>query len=272
MRTKGRLSACALMASSWGLDECLLAWSKSGLDGIGLTRPLACSAPPGVLRARLESHGLRVSTLQNLDPFDVVEPRRSKVGSRETLKYLDLGAELGALCVMACVGPRGEKTVEEALQILETQLGALIPCLKERGLRLAIEPLHPLRQDLSFLNLAVDVVELLERIDSEHVGYAFDLWHLWWQRGIEETAARSASRIFCVQPSDHKAVTLRTWDRAIPGDGIIPIARLVKAIEGGGYGGFYELEILSDDNEAQGYETTLQMSMTAFSEVCESIR
>jgi sugar phosphate isomerase/epimerase len=254
------------MAPRWTLAECVDGWRRAGLAGIGVTRPALERVGEREAVRILSSSGLRVASLQNLDPFDVVDPSRFDALLATTLHQLDLAAELRADCLYACTGPRGHLDWDEAADRLVEQVERLLPHLHDRGVRLAIEPIHPLRQDLSFLNTASDTVELVERVDDPAFGYVFDVWHLWWERAALELARRSAPLAFSVQVSDHKAVTMRTLDRAVPGAGVAPVAALVGALEAGGYRGLYDLEVLSDDNETRGYDETLAQSVRGFAE------
>jgi sugar phosphate isomerase/epimerase len=268
---RSRLSACAFMTPNWPLDKCIAGWHRAGLAGIGL--PLALVEEAGVTKAvsTLRHSGLAVANLQNLDPFDIVAPERFEELLPRTCKRLDLAAELQADCIFAITGPRGSLDWDEASRRLVGQIEILIPELEERDVRLALEPIHPLRQDLSFINTATDIVAVLKTIGNPHVGYAFDFWHLWWERHAIELVQSWSNLIFSVQPSDHKAMTLRTLDRAVPGRGVAPVAELVVALETGGYSGFYDLEVLSDDNEAIGYDRTLSDAVSGFGMVAGGI-
>jgi sugar phosphate isomerase/epimerase len=57
---------------------------------------------------------------------------------------------------------------------------------------------------------------------------------------------------------------MRTLDRALLGRGILPLGELVGTLEAGGYRGWYEAEIISDDVERIGYERVLRHTRTAF--------
>src|SRR5207253_10537967 len=96
-------------------------------------------------------------------------------------------------------------------------------------------------------------------------GYVLDLFHSGWERRLLETIARDAARrIHAVQVSDVKPVTLRTMDRALLGKGILPLRQIVRTLERGGYRGWYEAEIISDDLEQIGYERALRHTRAAF--------
>jgi sugar phosphate isomerase/epimerase len=186
------------------------------------------------------------------------------------LKELDLAVEMGAECVTAMVGPRGDIPWDVAADRLVDQTIAVLPEIHARNLRLATEPVQPLRQDVSFINLASDIVDIVRAVNDPSFGYIFDTWHLWWQRDIEEVARESADQIFVVQVSDHKAMSMRTQDRAMPGGGIIPLRRLLQALVDGGYTGWWELEVLSDDNEKIGFEKALEMGRRSLSDLWTS--
>jgi sugar phosphate isomerase/epimerase len=141
---------------------------------------------------------------------------------------------------------------------------ALLPEAASAGVRLAIEVIHPLRQDLSFVNTLADARGIARRA-GRRAGYVLDLWHSGWERRLLETiAADAARRILAVQVSDYKAVTMRTLDRALLGDGILPLRTIVRTLERGGYAGWYETEIISDDIDAMGYERALVHTRDAF--------
>ena len=53
-------------------------------------------------------------------------------------------------------------------------------------------------------------------------------------------------------------------DRALLGKGILPLREIFHALEDGGYRGWYEIEIISDDVDAMGYERVLRQTRTAF--------
>src|SRR5439155_22811721 len=111
---------------------------------------------------------------------------------------------------------------------------------------LAIEVIHPLRQDLSFVNTLADALELAPAAGPRG-GYVLDLFHSGWERRLRETIRRDAARrIHAVQISDVKRVTLRTMDGALLGKGILPLRAIFRALERGGLSRGDEAETISD--------------------------
>jgi sugar phosphate isomerase/epimerase len=258
------------MAWNWDLGQCIDAWVRVGVPAIGITRAqLEDFGRDAGMRALRES-GLQIANYQGVDVYELRDPARYPDRQDRALQYLDVAAELEADCIYAATGPRGDLTWTEAARHIVEQTSALVPELHARNLRLAIEPVHPLRQDITFLNTCADTLDVLRAVDDRSVGYVFDTWHLWWERGIEERARESAPKVFNVQVSDHKAKTMRTMDRAAPGAGIAPLGRILRALADGGYAGWWDLEVISDDNEAMGNELALATSVQALEDVWDA--
>ena len=130
---------------------------------------------------------------------------------------------LGGDVLVVISGGRDGATWEEAARAYRDAYGALLPEAKAAGIRLAIEVIHPLRQDLSFINTLGDAREIA-RGAGRGGGYVLDLWRSGWERGLLDTIRRDAARrIHAVQISDYKRVTMRTMDRALLGRGILPL-------------------------------------------------
>ena len=52
-------------------------------------------------------------------------------------------------------------------------------------------------------------------------------------------------------------MTMRSLDRTVPGEGLIPCAALMRALEAAGYDRYYEAEVITDDHREMGYEAAL---------------
>jgi sugar phosphate isomerase/epimerase len=48
------------------------------------------------------------------------------------------------------------------------------------------------------------------------------------------------------------------------GDGDIPLARIVRALDRAGYTGWWDIELLGPRIEAEGYESVVPRALTAF--------
>jgi sugar phosphate isomerase/epimerase len=251
-----RLSASTSMLPSWDLATVVEHLTALGYRGVGLTRSTLESFGTAAGVALLQSSELVVTSYQQVDLFDVAEPDR--IDRSRLLHDLDVAAELGAQCVYALAGRRGPLPWETAIDALVGQIDAVLPAFADRGLVLALEPIHPLRQDLTFVSMFEDAIDVVDRVGSDRCGVVFDTWHVWWQRRALELLATCGKRLMSVQLSDHKAITLRTLDRAQLGDGIIPWPETLDAIMATGFDGCLDIEVISDDNESIGYDNVLR--------------
>jgi sugar phosphate isomerase/epimerase len=101
--------------------------------------------------------------------------------------------------------------------------------------------------DFSFLTTLPDTVRLLDEIDEPNTGILFDIWHLWDTPDLLEHIRRYARRFVGVHLNDRREPT-RSWcDRVLPGDGSADLDGILRALADGGFDGWFELEVLSDD-------------------------
>jgi sugar phosphate isomerase/epimerase len=166
---------------------------------------------------------------------------------------LDEAAALGAPCLVFVAGgvDARDKDVRGARARALDALGELVPHARAVGVKLALEPLHPMvcanRSVLSTVGLANDWCDALGADDA--VGIAVDTYAVWWDPLILESIARAGRRIISFHVSDWLADTqdLRL-DRGMMGDGVIDLPALRHAVEEAGYDGCVEVEIFSQRN------------------------
>ena len=258
-----RFSICTITTPSWDLGKCIEAWLRHGVPAIGIARAGLDDYGRRKGIQQLKDSGLRVTNYQGIGRYGHDEPRIGEIVD-SLVEHMDVAGELNVDCIFVMSGPRGDATWEDAAERFSEELRMLLPHAKERGVRLAIEPIHPMRQDLTFINTAEDAYDIVTSIGDPNLGYVFDFWHLWFAPGIEETIRRSAASIFNVQVSDHKVVTMRTLDRTAPGEGIAPCTSMLRALEESGYAGYYEMEIVSPDHEEIGYHAAIERSISSY--------
>lgn len=118
----------------------------------------------------------------------------------------------------------------------------------ENSTRIALEPTRDdLGIDLSFLRSIPETIDFLDEVASPAVGLCYDLFHLWDTKDLLKHTERHADRIFSVQYCDARKPLRTGADRLVPGDGVVDIPGILGALERGGFNGWYECEIFSDD-------------------------
>jgi sugar phosphate isomerase/epimerase len=258
-----RLSIGHYMPRRWSLDEDVRRLERLGFRSISLASTKLDAY--GLARAvrLLRASSLKVAHVGSSGWFGT-EPRTIRRGMDRVRRAIDWVHGVGGAALFVISGGRDGASWDAAARAYGDAYARLLPEATAAGIRLAMEVIHPLRQDLSFLNTLADARELATRAGRAG-GYVLDLFHSGWERRLLETIRRDAARrIHAVQISDYKRVTLRTMDRALLGKGILPLGAIVAALERGGYRGWYEAEIISDDVETLGYERALRHTRAAF--------
>ena len=168
-------------------------------------------------------------------------------------KFLEISAELGVESVVGITGgmPSGSRDLKGQRLRVQEELSLLIPLAKAAGVRLALEPLHPMvcghRSVISTLSEANKILDSLDA--NETLGIAVDSYALWWDSSLEEQIERSGQRLFNFHVSDWLPETRDVrLDRGMPGDGIIDNRLIRTWMEKAGFLGSVEVEILSEFN------------------------
>ena len=168
-------------------------------------------------------------------------------------RALDEAAALGAPCLVFVAGgvDPAEKSIANARTRALDGIADLIPHARSVGVKLAIEPLHPMicatRSVLSTVGQANRWCDKLAADDI--VGIAVDTYAVWWDPDLEAEIARAGKRICAFHVSDWLVDTqdLR-FDRGMMGDGVIDIPGIRAMVERSGFDGWVEVEIFSQRN------------------------
>ena len=252
------LSRCAphtITCRPWSLAECCGRFADAGCGGVSVWRQAI--EPVGVAEAAriVRASGLRVPALVRGGFFheaDAVDVNRACV---------DEAAALGAEMVVLVVGAvPGEPLGEQRRRVAEG-IAAVAGHAEACGVRLALEPLHPMYADArSCVNRMREATDLAEAVGSPAVGVACDVYHVWWDPDVLPEIARCGAlgRLFAFHACDWRTPTRDFLnDRGVIGEGCIDVPGLRAACEAAGFGGMHEVEIFSDEGWAMPQEAWL---------------
>jgi sugar phosphate isomerase/epimerase len=227
--------------------ECL---ARHGVFQTALWRPMLESSGVASARKALVDTGVSPVALCPLvlrDPESPLSPEQQQEDHR---RLLDLAAELEVPSVVVITGglPEGEKDLQaQRVRALEA-LEALLTEARKLGLRLILEPLHPMVCGLrSVISSLEDANAMLSALEAEDVlGIALDTYALWWDWQLESQIQACGPRIRHLHVSDWLPRTrdLRL-DRGMPGDGCIDNRKIRHWLENEGFDGPVEVELFS---------------------------
>ncbi|MDA0634237.1 sugar phosphate isomerase/epimerase [Nonomuraea sp. MCN248] len=252
----------------WSLPEAVDGCARHGLEAVGLWREKV--AETGLARSAklVREAGLRVSSLcrggfLTAGGLPGEEGRRAFAAALEdNRRAVDEAADLGAACLVMVVGglpgvPPGEppaagfsRDVAGARERVAEALASLAPYAGERGVRLALEPLHPVYcPDRAVLSTLGQALDLALAYPPEQVGVVVDTFHVWWDPALREQIARAGRRIASYQVCDylHPLPADVLLGRGMMGDGVIDFPPISRAVAAAGYTGDVEVEIFNAD-------------------------
>ncbi|TDQ45495.1 sugar phosphate isomerase/epimerase family protein [Actinorugispora endophytica] len=246
-----RLSLNQATVKYWSLAEAVQGCLRAGLPAIGLWREPVAEAGLAASAKLVRESGLRVSSycrggfLTGADRAGALDENR---------RAIDEAAELGAPCLVMVAGglPEGDRDLPGARARVVDAIGELAPYAAERGVRLGLEPLHPIfcadRAVLSTLGQALDIAE---RFEPEAVGVVVDAYHVWWDPQVYDQIARAGAggRIVSYQACDWVLPLPEDalLGRGMVGDGHADVGGLRRAVDAAGYTGDIEVEIFNGD-------------------------
>lgn len=252
-----RLAVNQRTLRQWSLREVVQGCARRGVGAVGLWREPVHELGVATCARLVRDAGLRVSTYCRGGFLTGPDHRAALQDNR---RAIDEAAELGASCLVMVVGglPEGSRDLSGARQAVTEGVAELAPYAAQRGVRLGLEPLHPVfcadRSVLCSLSQALDLADEIA-LDSGppagEVGVVVDAYHVWWDPDLasQVTRAGRAGRVFSFQTCDWilplPADTL--LGRGIPGDGHIDLRGLRQLVDTAGYGGDIEVEVFNAD-------------------------
>jgi sugar phosphate isomerase/epimerase len=179
---------------------------------------------------------------------------------------VDEAAALGADSLVLVLGAADGVTLSDGRQMAEDGIAALVPYALEHGVRLGLEPLHPMfAADRSVLVTLDQSLQLAAAHNSNAVGVIVDVFHVWWDPQVFLLIAQAGKRIFGFHVSDWLVPLPDTlMGRGMMGDGVIEIKPLRAAVDAAGYIGPIEVEIFNQKLWDSPPDTVLPLMVERF--------
>lgn len=250
--TPERLSLnTATVREQWNLAQCIEGCARHGLGGIAPWRDKLHEMGTTAAAKAIRDAGLGVSGLCRggwftesgaLDQSVIDDNRRA----------VDEAAELEAACLVMVVGglSKDSRDLPAAWQLVEDGLAATLEYARSVGVKVAIEPLHPMyAADRACVNTMRQALDICDRL-GDGIGVAVDLYHVWWDFELKAQVERAGKdRLMAFHLCDWLVPTKDLLlDRGMMGDGVVDIRGNRALVEANGFDGLNEVEIFSVDN------------------------
>ncbi len=254
----------------WSVEIAVENYARGGVSGITVWRDALANRDAAAVGRGIRDAGLQVVSLCRGGFFPSVDADARARALEDNLRAIDEAESLGApLIVLVCGADPGQPLADSRAQIAEG-IHAAAGSAREAGVKLAIEPLHPMYADAkSAVNTMQSANDMCDQIDLPNVGVAVDVYHIWWDPNAIGEIARcgAAERIFAFHVCDWRVPTRDfLLDRALMGEGCIDIPRFRNAVEQAGFAGFNEVEIFSTHYWSTDQSAYLQKIIRAYKE------
>ncbi|WP_280854194.1 MULTISPECIES: sugar phosphate isomerase/epimerase family protein [unclassified Streptomyces] len=235
------------------LPELVSVCGELGVRNVGLWREPVQAYGVEETAKLVRDAGLTVTTLCRGGFFTAIDPAERAAALDDNRRAVDEAATLGTDTLVLVSGglPAGSKDLHGARERIADALAVLGPYAEERGVRLAIEPLHPMyASDRCVVSTLTQALDLAERFPAHQVGVTVDTYHIWWDDNAPAQIARAGAggRIHTFQLAD--------WTTPLPegvlngrgqiGDGAIDMRQWQRYVEAAGYTGAIEVELFND--------------------------
>ncbi|MFF7599414.1 sugar phosphate isomerase/epimerase family protein [Streptomyces mirabilis] len=253
MNSLARFSINQMTVKQLSMPELVESCLELGIPGVGLWREPVQSYGLDATAKLVRDTGLAVTTLCRGGFFTAIDPQERARALDDNRAAVDEAATLGTDTLVLVSGglPAGSKDLHGARERIADALGELGPYAAERGVRLAIEPLHPMyAADRCVVSTLAQALDLAERFPADQVGVTVDTYHIWWDDTAPAQIARAGAggRIHTFQLAD--------WTTPLPegvlngrgqiGDGSIDMREWRGYVEAAGYSGPIEVELFND--------------------------
>lgn len=260
-----RFSLNQITIDNLSLGQVVDACARRGIQHIGVWRHKLAETGLRASVRQIQDAGLSVSSLCRGGWFDAASARERRTRLDDNFRALDEAAEIGTRTLVIVAGPAAGRDLPLARERTVEALGTLIPYARERGITIGLEPLHPMfAADRCVVNTLAQANDICARL-GDQIGVIVDVYHVWWDPAVEEEIARAAHRIagfhvsdWIVPPPDF------LFGRGVMGDGVIEIRRLRRLVDGAGYDGPIEVEILNHSLGSLAADELLDLLETRF--------
>ena len=245
-----KLCVHTLTTKTWNLKQCVENYSAAEIHGITIWRNVLEGQNLKECKQILDDHKMTVAGVARGGFFPSVEAKERQKAIDDNLLAIEQSSAIGAPVLVLVCGADGRQSLEKSREQIKEGIIKILPEAKAAGVKLAIEPLHPMYAgDRSAINTMAQANDMAEEINSDFVGVAVDVYHLWWDNNLQEEIKR------CGKNNNLHAFHVCDWnvpttdflnDRGLMGDGCIDVRQIRRWAEDTGFSGYNEVEIFSD--------------------------
>ena len=263
-----KLCLHTITTKPWSIEEAARNYAANGVKGITVWRDALTGRNIKQTGQMLRDHDLSIVSLCRGGFFPNIDSTKRNLALDDNRRAIEEASELGTKQIVLVCGADPAQTLEESRKQIKDGIATILPEASAAGIKLAIEPLHPMYADTrSAINTLAQANDMTEALNSPWVGVAVDVYHLWWDPNLEKEIKRCGNNnaLLAFHVCDWKSPTSDFLnDRGLIGEGCIPINKIRSWVEATGFDGFNEVEIFSTDYWKRDQSQFLQDIITSY--------
>jgi sugar phosphate isomerase/epimerase len=237
-----------------------------GVAHMTLATPLVMQQPGGIdaiKTALIPANPQAAIVNHSFAVFPDLE-RDAGVAAEKMLQAIELTLALGAKSMYLLTGGRGPLSWEQAAERFLKLIEPGKKVAQEKGVTLMIENASPFNVDIHIAHTLADTIQLAEMAG---IGVCIDLQPCFSEANLPQLFKRASPETGLVQVSDYVLGDRTAPCRAVPGDGVVPLERLIGDLLDVGYQGLFDLELVGPRITAEGGAAAAKRATERLSEI-----
>jgi sugar phosphate isomerase/epimerase len=265
-----KLCIHTITTKPWNLETAARKYAAAGVSGISIWLDSARGFDGSMTAAgnMVRGEGLDIVSYVRGGFFPALTSADRQKAIDENKIIIDEAAELGAPLIVLVVGATPGQSLFESRQQISDGIAAVLPHAEAAGVKLGIEPLHPMYADSrSAVSTMAQANTICDQLNHPFLGIALDVFHVWWDDQLEAQTkiAGEKNRLFAFHICDWKDQPEDMLnDRGLMGEGVIDIPQIRQWVNASGFSGYEEVEIFSNKYWAMDQDEYLELIKAAF--------
>jgi len=248
MDSIARLSINQQTLRNWKIPELLEGCVAEQIRFVSLWREKITEIGLDKTVCQLRNTGIKVASLCRGGFFPAATTAQRRKNFEENCRAVDEAAAVGATVLVLVCGGIADHDIDRSRTMVIEGIERLLPYAEQGGVKLGIEPLHPMfAADRSVIVSLSEANGIIEIFRSRYLGVVIDVYHVWWDPAVSAEIARASGHIFGFHVNDWIVPVPDILNgRGMMGDGVIEIQRLRELVTNAGYTGPIEVEIFNE--------------------------
>jgi len=266
-----RLSLNETTTFRWSFEEDVVHYSAAGIPALGVWRHKLSDCGIEKAQQLLSESGMAVSHLHWAGGFTGSDGRSFRASVDDALEALRTATQLNAPTLVVYSGPRAGHTWSHAQRLFKEALKEIAPAAERTSVQIAIEPMHSgCAKDFTFINGLDEALAMSDAVGSAAIKLLYDTYQLAHEEHCVDRIPDIADRVALVQLGDAREPPQSEQARCRLGDGMLPLAEIVRAFLDAGYDGDFDVELLGEEIETIDYRDLVTHAKDAYEQLVGS--